>query len=334
MQQDWKRRIPTIMTSQELLDRAYARASKAEVHGSEAFDGVKKTNLAKISGIGDMTTTTLLKYVRAFPRLEKQDEFYSQLVDVVIGHDKLKKALGNISWAAEKCSDLQRTYSSRVRRARNIDEVAKVTREFYGRFSSVINRMEPDLKFISEARDKFKELPTIDTTVQTIVIAGYPNVGKSQLVERISTAKPAIAPYPFTTKGVVIGHLKSGWRTFQVIDTPGLLDRELEKRNAIELQAVLALRYLADIIVFILDPSETCGYTMDRQLALLASVRDNFPDIPFVEVENKADLEGRPTGRERISALTGEGVDDLVKKIEAQLKEMRKQDMDKLPTKV
>ena len=132
---------------------------------------------------------------------------------------------------------------------------------------------------------------------------------------------------------MVIGHLKSGWRTFQVIDTPGLLDRELEKRNAIELQAVLALRYLADMIVFVIDPSETCGYTLDRQLALLESIRANFPDIPFIEVENKADLEGKPTGRERISALTGEGVDDLVKKIEATLKEMRKTDMDKLPTK-
>jgi nucleolar GTP-binding protein len=331
--QNWKRQIPTIMTSQELLDKAYARASKAEVHGAAAFDGIKKTNIAKITGIGDMTTTTLLKYVRAFPKLEKQDEFYSQLIDVIIGHDKLKKALGNLTWAAEKCSDLQRAYLFRVRKAATIDEVAKVTKEFYGRFSSVIKRVEPELKTLSEARDKLKELPFIDTTSQTIVIAGYPNVGKSQLVERISTAKPAIAPYPFTTKGVVIGHLKSGWRTFQVIDTPGLLDRELEKRNAIELQAILALRYLADVIVFVIDPSETCGYTLDRQLALLDSIKQNFPNIPFIEVENKSDLEGKPTGRERISALTGEGVEDLVKKLEGMLKEMRMVDMDKLPTK-
>jgi nucleolar GTP-binding protein len=329
--QNWKRQIPTIMTSQELLDRAYARASKAEVHGAAAFDGIKKTNIAKITAIGDMTTTTLLKYVRAFPKMEKEDEFYSQLIDVIIGHVKLKKALANISWCAEKCSDLQRMYLSRVRRAPNIDSVAKITNEFYGRFSSVINRIEPELKFAQQARDQLRQLPSIDTTVETIVIAGYPNVGKSQLVDRISTAKPTIAPYPFTTKGVVIGHLKSGWRTFQVIDTPGLLDRELDKRNAIELQAVLALRYLADIIVFVIDPSETCGYTVESQLGLLESIKQNFTDIPFLEVENKADLEGKPTGRERISALTGEGVEDLVKKIEAIMKEQRKTDPDKLP---
>jgi nucleolar GTP-binding protein len=331
--QNWKRQIPTIMTSQELLDRAFARASKAEVNGAVPFDTVKKTNIAKITAIGDMTVTTLLKYARAFPKLEKTDDFFSQLVDVIIGQDKLKKALANVTWCAEKCSDLQRAYLSRVRKAPTIDAVAKATREFYGRFSSVINRVEPELLFLQKARDQLRELPSIDANVQTIVIAGYPNVGKSQLMDRVSSAKPAIAPYPFTTKGIVVGHIKSGWRTFQIIDTPGLLDRELEERNAIELQAVLALRYLADIIIFILDPSETCGYTMERQLSLLDSIRRNFPDIPFIEVENKADLEGTSTGRMRISALTGEGVDDLMAKAQEMLKAMRLTDMDKLPVK-
>lgn len=330
--QDWKRQIPTIMTAQELLDRAFARASRVEVNGAAAFDTVKKTNIGKITAIGDMTTTTLLKYVRSFPRMEKEDEFYSQLIDVIIGHEKLKKALANLTWCAEKCSDLQRKYLQMVRRAPNIDEVAKATREFYGRFSSVINRVGPDLLFCQRSRDQLRQLPAVDTAVQTIVIAGYPNVGKSQLVERISTAKPTIAPYPFTTKGVIIGHLRSGWRTYQVIDTPGLLDRELEKRNAIELQAILALRYLADVIVFLVDPSETCGYTLDRQLALLGSVKSNFADIPIIEVESKADLEGTPTGRPRISALNGDGVDELVARVEAVLKAQRVNDLDKLPT--
>jgi len=331
--QNWKRQIPTIMTSQELLDRAYARASKSQVNGSVPFDTVKKTNIAKITAIGDMTVVTLNKYVKAFPRMEKEDDFFNELVDVIIGKEKLKRALLNVAWGAEKCADLQKMYLSRVRREPNIDGVAKATKQFYGRFSSIIYRIEPELKLLQDAREKLKELPTVDLQVQTVVIAGYPNVGKSRLVERISTAKPAVAAYPFTTKGIVVGHYKSGWRTFQVIDTPGLLDRELEERNAIELQAILALKHLADLIVFILDPSETCGYPMDRQLALLESVKRNFEGIPFIEIENKADLDNMvpPTGRPRISAATGAGVDDLVKDIEARFKEMRMADMDKLP---
>ena len=320
------------MTSQELLDRAFARASRAEVMGSDPFDTVKKTNIAKINGIGDMTVTTLLKYVRAFPRMEKEDEFFSELVDVIIGVDDLKKALASISWCAEKASHLQRMYLHKVKKAPNIDSVARATREFYGRFSSIVKRIEPDLLFAQKARDSLKQLPSIDPKIPTIVIAGYPNVGKSQLTERISSARPVIAHYPFTTKGIQVGHFISGWRTYQVIDTPGLLDRELEERNAIELQAILALKYLADIIVFIFDPSETCGYSMERQEALLVSVRKNFPDIPLIEVENKSDLEWGGTGkRPRISAATGEGVDELVSDIHARLKADRMTAMDELP---
>ena len=319
------------MSSQELLDKAYARASKISVNGTVAFDTVKKTNIAKITAIGDMTVVTLLKYVRGFPKIEKEDDFFAQLVDVIIGQDKLKISLANVSWCAEKCSELQRKYLKMVRKAPSIDSVAKLTKEFYGRFSSVIKRINDDLVFLQKARDSLKVLPSVDPQLETIVIAGYPNVGKSKLVERISTANPTIASYPFTTKGIIIGHLTKGWRTYQIIDTPGLLDREHEERNAIELQAILALKYLADLIVFIIDPSESCGYSTEKQLALLDSVKKNFEGIPIIEVENKCDLPGKFTDRRKISGETGEGVEELIDEVEKFLKAKRFEKMDELP---
>jgi len=316
---DWKRRVPTIMTSQELLDRAFARASKAEVNGAAPFDGVKKTNLAKITAIGDMTAVTLDKYAQAFPPMEREGAFVMELVDVIIGVEALKRNAANVAWAAQKTRDMQKAYMSRVRREKTIDGVARATREFYGRFSSLMYRISPELEFLSQAREKLKQLPSVDQAMPTAVIAGYPNVGKSSLTEMISSAKPAVAPYPFTTKGITVGHRKVGWRTFQIIDTPGLLDRELDKRNAIELQAILALKHLSHLIVFILDPTETCGYRMESQLALLEQVRSSFPAAEFMVVEGKADLEGSFTDRPRFSAATGEGVDEIAKSIEERL---------------
>jgi nucleolar GTP-binding protein len=160
-----------------------------------------------------------------------------------------------------------------------------------------------------------------------VVIAGFPNVGKSQLVERISSARPVIAPYPFTTQGIGVGHVKFGWHRFQVIDTPGLLDRPLEERNAIELQAILALKYLADVIVFILDPSETAGYTMEKQERLLTSVRENFPGIPIIEVENKVDVLRSDSERLKMSAINGEGVEVLLDQIKLHFKDMERLEM-------
>jgi len=44
-----------------------------------------------------------------------------------------------------------------------------------------------------------------------------------------------------------------------VIDTPGLLDRPLDERNAIEMQSIVALGHLDASIMFFIDLSETCG---------------------------------------------------------------------------
>jgi nucleolar GTP-binding protein len=109
-----------------------------------------------------------------------------------------------------------------------------------------------------------------------------------------------------------------------VVDTPGLLDRELSERNDIERQAVLALKYLADVIVFVLDPSETSGYTMDKQLRLLAEVKKEFVAIPVIEVENKIDLLDSGSDRLKMSALKGIGVEKLQREITGHLKQSAK----------
>ncbi|MBA3044281.1 hypothetical protein FP804_04000, partial [archaeon] len=151
-------------------------------------------------------------------------------------------------------------------------------KEVYGRISSVVKQVSDDLLFLNTVREKLRSIPAIEN-IPTVVVAGYPNVGKSLLVRKISSGKPKIAAYPFTTKGVSVGHFKIKYRKYQVIDTPGLLDREFSKRNQIEKQAVLALRHLANVIVFIIDPTEHCGYPLNVQLKLLDDIKKTF-NIP------------------------------------------------------
>ncbi len=143
-------------------------------------------------------------------------------------------------------------------------------------------------------------------------MAGYPNVGKSAFVRAVSSARPRVAEYPFTTKGISLGHFESDKQKVQVLDTPGLLDRPMESRNRIERQAIAALAHVADVIVFLLDPTETCGYPTDAQLRLLESVQSAFPGIPLIVAENKADLGLGTTGRRRISARTRQGVEEVL----------------------
>jgi nucleolar GTP-binding protein len=76
----------------------------------------------------------------------------------------------------------------------------------------------------------------------------------------------------------------------QIVDTPGILDRPMSERNAIELQAIAALKYLANVIIFMIDPSEACGWSFEQQLNLLNEVQRMFPLNPLLIALNKIDI--------------------------------------------
>lgn len=304
-------RIPTVLSADELMDKSFNRASKISKKGSNALDGRKKTALAKVTASGDIVVSTLSGYIDKFPRIDKREDFLPELVDLVIGIDRYKKALGALNWASNRIDKLKNDSLRDIRGTKDPAMIDGIRNSFYGRMSSYIKRINGDLLFLQDAKNMFRKLPAVDPNTPTIVVAGFPNVGKSSLVAEMSTAAPQIAPYPFTTKGIVIGHVKDDWRMFQIIDTPGLLDREFEDRNDIEKQAVLALRYLTDVLVFILDPSETCGYDMEKQNALLRAVRNNFPSVPIIVAESKSDLIKRNEGNIGFSVETGDGMDEL-----------------------
>ncbi|MCQ2079342.1 MAG: 50S ribosome-binding GTPase [archaeon] len=293
------------------MDKAFRRAAKISKKGSVSLDIKKKTTLARITASGDIVETTLVGYIQKFPRFEKQDDFFPELVNLVIGIDRYKKALGALNWAAGRTELLKNQSLREVRRTKDPAIIESIKKGFYGRLGSYVKQISKDLLFLQDAKNKLRELPTIDPRIPTAVVAGFPNVGKSSLVTFISTAAPEIAPYPFTTKGITIGHIEDEWRKFQIVDTPGLLDRDFEDRNDIEKQAVLALRYLTDIMIFIIDPSETCGYKLDVQMKLLNNIKENFSDVPIVVAESKCDIVKTEGEAKRISTVSGEGMEEF-----------------------
>lgn len=304
--------IPTVLTADEILDKAFRKASKVDVTRGTKLDTVRQVNISKLKSSSDVIVSTMGRYVKAFPSIEALSPFYSELIDATIGTGKLKKSLGAMDWCRGNVARISRAAVRDISAQDSTARIDEIRRGAYGRISSLVKQVDGELKFLANARNAIKRFPTVDHEAPTIVIGGSPNVGKSQLVRQMSTGKPRVAVYPFTTQEISIGIFEKAYTRYQVIDTPGLLDRPLSERNAIELRAVLALRHLADLIVFVIDPSETCGYTMVQQESLLSSLREEFKDTPFIEVENKVDLVSSGSDRMKISASEGVGVAELV----------------------
>ncbi len=310
--------LPTVLKAQELLDNAFRRASKCTSTGRDRETRHRRRAQSKIDSVAGTIGSKLQQYVDRFPSFDQLPIFHYELVDATVGVDQLRKNLGALDWCRKQIRRLAGEAHRNVRGAPDVATIGKRVSGYYGRVSSVVHQIGDALEFLNVARDTLRRLPSIDPEVPTVVIAGYPNVGKSYLVREISSAKPEIASYPFTTKGIQVGHFDAHGRRYQVIDTPGLLDRPLEERNEIERQAILALRHLATLIVVVLDPSEYCGYKLGAQTNLLADLEEAF-DVPLIVIENKADLKTTDEVRHKVSAVTGEGLDALMEDILAAL---------------
>lgn len=303
--------IPTVPTADELLDKSFSRATRAK-RGKRILDRETKLKAEEsmLLTAANILSDNLVHIVKKFPSFEQMPPFYIELAEVLVGVEELKMNLASVQWAGEKIKSLARKYVGMMREDEDIKGVRK---QAFGRISSIVGSIDGSLRFLNDARNKLRKLPAIDEG-PAIVVAGYPNVGKSSFVALVSSAKPEIASYPFTTKGLAVGHFTREGIRFQVIDTPGLLDRPLEERNEIELQAISALKHVGKVILYVIDPSETCGYSLDKQMHLLEEIKNRFT-VPFLIVANKMDISITEIGDMSMSTLSGDGVDAVLERL-------------------
>lgn len=161
-------------------------------------------------------------------------------------------------------------------------------------------------------------------------LVGFPNVGKSSLIKRISNAHPKVADYPFTTTSPVLGIVNyKGDRSFVVADIPGLIEGAHVGKG-------LGDQFLKHIertklIVHILDPTRTGDPYGDYEIInkelqayseLMMTkhqiVAINKIDIPIVKnklVDYKKIFNAHNIMQTFISCKTGEGIDRLVDEI-------------------
>ncbi|TYI50857.1 hypothetical protein E1A91_D12G133200v1 [Gossypium mustelinum] len=229
--------------------------------------------------------------------------FYGDLLHVLYNKDHYKLALGQINTARNLISKIAKDYVKLLKYGDLLCRCKSLKVAALGRMCTI--------------RQHMARLPSIDPNTRTMLICGYPNVGKSSFMNKITRADVDVQPYAFTTK-------------YQVIDTPGILDRPFEDRNIIEMCSITALAHLRAAVLFFLDISGSCGYSISQQAALFQSIKSLFMNKPLIIVCNKTDLQpldgiseadrklvmemkgGEPTNEEGVllimSTLTEDGV--------------------------
>ncbi|ELY65308.1 NOG1 family protein [Natronococcus jeotgali] len=331
--------LPTTPTSEELIDKAFSRAARA----GKAKGGLEAQQ-SMLQTAANIISDNLENVVTAWPDFEYDAHpFYYELADAILekpdaadadsGVDALRQSLSEVMWASRKAREIHEEYQPKLRKT-DIDTARKHRKQAFARLADIVEQVEDDLLWINEARNALRDLPEIDPEEPTIVVAGYPNVGKSSFVNDVTNARGETASYPFTTKGIGLGHFegadlsaeserteRSAMRDhirYQIVDTPGLLDRKPDERNEIESQAVSAIEHLADCMLVVLDPSGECGYPLESQLELRDAIAAQFEAVPVFTIANKVDrAEGWPDDLEgeydrAMSVETGENVERVL----------------------
>ncbi|MDJ1432098.1 GTPase [Halostagnicola sp. A-GB9-2] len=314
--------LPTTPTSEELIDKAFSRAARSgnAKSGLEAQQSMLQT-------AANIMSDNLENVVTAWPDFEYDvNPFYYELADAILdvsishsdgdagptnGVDALRQSLSQVGWAGRKTREIHEEYQSRLRKT-DIDTARKHRQQAFARLADIVEQVDEHLRLINDARNALRDLPEINADEPTIVVAGYPNVGKSSFVNDITNARGETDSYPFTTTGIGLGHFERDHIRYQIVDTPGLLDRPPQERNEIESQAVSALEHLGDCVLVFLDPSGECGYPLESQLELREAIEDQFDEVPVLTIGNKSDLSRDVEADYHMSVETGENVETVI----------------------
>lgn len=174
-----------------------------------------------------------------------------------------------------------------------------------------------------ELQKSLRTTPAVQLDTPAVVLVGSPNVGKSSIVRAISSATPEVNNYPFTTRGMTLGHVEVFWKDevggvaevnfdaenksghgstsasyaysqlCQVMDSPGLLVRADHDRNEMEALTLAAMQHLPTAVMYVMDLSGLAGdacSSIKDQLQLRREMRARFPRRPWIDVVSKYDL--------------------------------------------
>ena len=157
--------LPTIPTPEELLDKGFRRGKKA----ADLRRGEKMPKHLKGKRIEETRVITACQVIKdrlkmildRTPEIEELPEFYQDYIDITVGVDDFKQALGALNWAYGIITQLEKEYGAKIRKSSS-ERATGLRKQAYGRISSVVHKIEKDLDFLDFAKQSLRNMPTVD----------------------------------------------------------------------------------------------------------------------------------------------------------------------------
>lgn len=342
-------RIPMVSPSYEIIETALKRADRVGYNKKLKNDGARAKNRAarQLDTLMKELTKPLGTYEDGFVHPDALHPFERALLSLSVGEEKYVHAVEGVASLRKSVVGVAKGYAGRCSKSPTKKEALDLRDQGFENVESTYKRYSYILDELKEIAKSLRKLPVVDPELSTVALVGAPNVGKSSLVQLLSSGLPEVQNYPFTTRSIKMGHFFVNGHRCQVTDTPGLLYRGDDDRNDMEKLTLASLQYLMTSVLFVIDLTGECGTSLSDQWRIREELLQRFPTKPWVDVFSKADVlqeqlsradvllqEGASEsilrevvehGRDleaaelaclipqasRVSSLTGDGIDDL-----------------------
>ncbi|GAA5846017.1 hypothetical protein JCM3766R1_001339 [Sporobolomyces carnicolor] len=288
-----KKQIAPVPTAQEFLDVILSKTQRKTptvIRSGFKISRIRAFYMRKVKFTQASFEERLDQILTEFPIMDNLHPFLSSLLNVLYDKNHYKLALGQLNTARHLIVQVGKDYCRLLKFGDSLYRCKQLKKAALGRMATIMRRQKDPLAYLEQVRQHMSRLPSIDPTTRTLLICGYPNVGKSSFVNKVTRADVDVQPYAFTTKSLFVGHMDYKYLRWQVIDTPGVLDHPLEEMNTIEMQSITALAHLRSCVMYFMDLSEQCGYTVEAQCKLYQSIKPLFANKPTFIVINKIDI--------------------------------------------
>eukprot|EP01098_Paradermamoeba_levis_P008677 TRINITY_DN358_c0_g1_i1.p1 TRINITY_DN358_c0_g1~~TRINITY_DN358_c0_g1_i1.p1 ORF type:complete len:652 (+),score=223.85 TRINITY_DN358_c0_g1_i1:161-2116(+) len=287
------KKIQQVPTGKDFVDIVLSKTQRKTptvVHPGYKISRIRSFYIRKVKFTQQIFHDKLSQILQDFPMLDDIHPFYADLMNVLYDKDHYKLALGQLNTARHLVDNIGKDYVRFLKYGDSLFRCKQLKKAALGRMCTLMRKQTSSLGYLEQVRQHLGRLPSIDPNTRTILMCGYPNVGKSSFMNKMTRADVEVQPYAFTTKSLFVGHMDYKYVRWQVIDTPGILDHPLEERNTIEMQSITALAHLRAAVLYIIDISEQCGYSIKQQVSLFESIKPLFANKPLLIVLNKIDV--------------------------------------------
>jgi len=309
------KKIQVVPNSKDFIDITLSKTQRKTptvIHKHYAINRIRGFYLRKVKFTQQNYHDKLSQIIADFPQIEDIHPFYADLMNVLYDKDHYKLALGQINTARHLIDNVSKDYARLMKYGDSMYRCKQLKKAALGRMCTIMKRQNQSLQYLEQVRQHLSRLPSIDPNTRTLLLTGFPNVGKSSFMNKVTHADVEVQPYAFTTKSLFVGHMDYKFLRWQVVDTPGILDHSLEERNTIEMTAITALAHLRAAVLFVMDISEQCNKSIEEQIDLFKNIKPLFSNKPIFVLLNKIDVvsveELAPEKKELLKVFEEEGV--------------------------